>query len=242
MSNINTSLALGTMGFKVTRQQEFQARVAAKKKIGDLSYKPSDAQKRAIFASELKKAEAEPPKPVKLNEAQKKAIRNKTDKTMEDLEKSLRSEEPEPAPAPAPKPKAEAPKPAPKAEASSGRILSDGSLENGQTKATIISHDDAIATMKDQHPKYTYHMETNELKNVPGYAGKVAARTVYKLATPAEVIEKCLIDEEPVAFWRRNLQVYIGFNRTQKELNSPKNIAKQKWKEPSKYTNKVGNQ
>jgi hypothetical protein len=63
------------MGFKLNPAQEaaVKARAAAKKKVGDLSFKPSDAQRRAI-------------------------LRMETNKTMAELEKSLRDEEPAPAP------------------------------------------------------------------------------------------------------------------------------------------------
>jgi len=75
MSNIATSAKIASMGFKLNPAQEaaVKARAAAKKKVGDLSFKPSDAQKRAI-------------------------LRMETNKTMAELEKSLRDEEPAPAP------------------------------------------------------------------------------------------------------------------------------------------------
>jgi hypothetical protein len=54
MSNIGNTIGLGKMGMKPTAGQVVKAQAAAKKKIGDLSYKPSDAQKKAILASALK--------------------------------------------------------------------------------------------------------------------------------------------------------------------------------------------
>jgi DNA-binding NarL/FixJ family response regulator len=54
MSNIGTTIGLGKMGMKPTAGQVVKAQAAAKKKIGDLSYKPSDAQKKAILAAALK--------------------------------------------------------------------------------------------------------------------------------------------------------------------------------------------
>lgn len=61
MSNIGTAIGLGKMGMKPTASQVVKAQAAAKKKIGDLSYKPSDAQKKAILANALKNVMKEEP-------------------------------------------------------------------------------------------------------------------------------------------------------------------------------------
>jgi hypothetical protein len=71
MSNIGTGLMLGKMGLKPTAIQVMRAQAIAKKKIGDLSFKPSDSQRKTILgnairnvikADEAKKEESEAPK------------------------------------------------------------------------------------------------------------------------------------------------------------------------------------
>jgi hypothetical protein len=54
MSNIGTSVALSKMGLKPTAVQFLKAQASAKKKIGDLSFKPSDSQKKSILMNALR--------------------------------------------------------------------------------------------------------------------------------------------------------------------------------------------
>jgi hypothetical protein len=248
MSHIATSVKIASMGFKLNPAQEaaVKARAAAKKKVGDLSFKPSDAQRRAI-------------------------LRMETNKTMAELEKALRDEEPAPAPKPVAKnmtemrkliakemasgkfvmpkteAKAEAPKPAPKAEAPKaeapkatssigevpkvpGVVLGlagmVGSDYSGKKNQVVISHDQLLSTLKYWKGDY---MLATDLKQYAGRGDQMNTTMDWKKVPYTKVIEEALLEEKPVGIWKRGNNTYIDLEEKESVLNSPKNKTRQKW-------------
>jgi hypothetical protein len=164
--------------------------------IGKMGFKLNPAQERAVAARAAAKKKIGD-LPFKATDAQKKAI----------LAREMKKVEP------------------PKEEAkTSGKVLALAKMQgkdySGQNKAVVISHDDLVATMN--HWKGDY-MLSQGLKQVPGRHGQINTLMDWKKVPYTEVIEEALLEEHPVAVYKRGNNTYIDLDSTEEMLNRPRN-------------------